>query len=142
MLIVDNLRISFRIDGMRTPVAEQVSFRLKEGETLGIVGESGCGKTVTAHALCGLLDGPGKEIRADTLRFNGTDLLDLTEREWRRIRGNEISMIFQNPMTCLNPLMTCGKQIREAWNCDGNCPQRIAEVVIQAIESGAHQSAA
>ncbi|MFC1584434.1 ABC transporter ATP-binding protein [Fibrobacterota bacterium] len=114
MLQVENLSVSYRINGLPTAVCENVSFALDEGETLGIVGESGCGKTVTVQALAGLLNPRAASVSAEVLRFNGTGLLGLKEHEWRRIRGNDISMIFQNPMTSLNPLMTCGKQIREA----------------------------
>jgi oligopeptide/dipeptide ABC transporter ATP-binding protein len=89
-----------------------VSFEVNAGETLGIVGESGCGKSVTALALLGLLPRAGS-VRAGTARLAGRDLLKLKDRELRRLRGRQIAMIFQDPMTSLNPVLTIGRQIRE-----------------------------
>lgn len=89
-----------------------VSIRLKEGEVLGIVGESGSGKSVTAYSLMGLTAHPGKLI-SGSLDFNGHHINDMTEKEMRKIRGNEVSIIFQDPMTSLNPVYTVGNQIEE-----------------------------
>ena len=89
-----------------------VSIHLKEGEVLGIVGESGSGKSVTAYSLMGLTAYPGRLI-GGTLDFNGHHINDMSEKEMRRIRGNEVSIIFQDPMTSLNPVYTIGNQIRE-----------------------------
>lgn len=89
-----------------------VSIRLKEGEVLGIVGESGSGKSVTAYSLMGLTAHPGKLI-SGSLEFNGHHINDMTEKEMRKIRGNEVSIIFQDPMTSLNPVYTVGNQIEE-----------------------------
>lgn len=113
MLEVKNLSIAFKTDEGWVRVVEDVNFSLAKGETLGVVGESGCGKSVTMQSLMGLLPPERTRIEAEVLSFNGKNLLGLKESEWRRIRGNDISMVFQNPMTCLNPLMTCGKQITE-----------------------------
>jgi peptide/nickel transport system ATP-binding protein/oligopeptide transport system ATP-binding protein len=91
-----------------------VSFRIGRGETLGLVGESGCGKTITALCIMRLVQSPPGRIECGTISFRGRDLLSLPEREMRRIRGNEISMVFQEPMTSLNPVFTCGYQVSEA----------------------------
>jgi peptide/nickel transport system ATP-binding protein len=89
-----------------------VSFNVGEGETLAIVGESGCGKSVTANSILRLIPEPPGKI-AGAIRFEGRDLLRLSEREMRRIRGKDISMIFQEPMTSLNPVLSVGRQLRE-----------------------------
>jgi len=91
-----------------------VSYALKSGETLGVVGESGCGKSVSALSILRLVANPPGRIVGGAIRFEGRNLLELSEPEMERIRGNDISMIFQEPMTSLNPLYTCGKQIAEA----------------------------
>src|SRR5687768_11375547 len=90
-----------------------ISFDIAPGETLGIVGESGCGKSVTSLALLGILPRAGRAV-AGTAMFEGRDLLKLKDDELRKIRGRDIAMIFQDPMTSLNPVLTVGRQIREA----------------------------
>jgi oligopeptide/dipeptide ABC transporter ATP-binding protein len=113
LLSVMNLRTRFHIyEGMVTAV-DGINLDVYRGETLGIVGESGCGKTVTALSILRLLASPPAEIQGSIL-FNGTNLLDLSLDEIRRVRGNAISMIFQEPMTSLNPVLTIGEQIAEA----------------------------
>jgi oligopeptide/dipeptide ABC transporter ATP-binding protein len=91
-----------------------VSYDLHHGETLGVVGESGCGKSVTALSILRLVSAPPGRIVGGAVRFEGSNLLDLSEKEMEAIRGNDISMIFQEPMTSLNPLLTVGRQISEA----------------------------
>jgi peptide/nickel transport system ATP-binding protein len=91
-----------------------VSFQVRRGETLGVVGESGCGKSVTALSILRLIPEPPGRIVGGQILFEGTDLLTLSNRDMRRIRGNKISMIFQEPMTSLNPVFTIGSQIMEA----------------------------
>src|SRR5215218_8801999 len=91
-----------------------VDFRVASGETLAIVGESGCGKSMTALSLMRLIPDPPGRIVSGSVKLGGRDLLQISEEEMRRVRGNEISMIFQEPMTSLNPVMTIGKQIAEA----------------------------
>lgn len=91
-----------------------VSFAVGRGETVGLVGESGCGKTMTALSIMRLLPEPGGRIVSGAMRFEGRDLAVLPEREMRRVRGNKISMVFQEPLTSLNPVFTCGEQVREA----------------------------
>src|ERR1700741_3887809 len=102
----------FTRDGVVHAV-DGVSFHVFPGETLAIVGESGCGKSVTALSVLRLIPSPPGRIVSGTIRFAGRDLLDLSEAEMRQVRGNEISMIFQEPMTSLNPVLTFGRQIAE-----------------------------
>src|SRR6185312_3484687 len=112
LLEVENLQTHFRTpDGVNRAV-DGVSFHVEEGETLAVVGESGCGKSVTANSILRLVPEPPGKI-AGSIRFRGVDLLKLSEREMRSIRGNDISMIFQEPMTSLNPVLTVGRQITE-----------------------------
>ncbi len=114
LLRVRRLRIEFRSRSEVTYPVNDVDFDLYAGETLGVVGESGSGKTVTCSALLGLLPSPPTVISPDSSAlFAGKDLLRLTERELQRIRGAEISMIFQDPMTSLNPCMRIGDQVAE-----------------------------
>src|SRR5215468_6687027 len=105
LLEVENLQTHFAtLDGVVRAV-EGVSFYVNAGETLGVVGESGCGKSVTAMSILRLIPEPPGKI-AGAIRFDGRDLLDLSEAEMRDIRGNAVSMIFQEPMTSLNPVLT------------------------------------
>ncbi|MCR8845951.1 ABC transporter ATP-binding protein [Paenibacillus sp. SC116] len=107
-----NLRTNFYTSSGVVKAVNDVSFSIKEGETLCVVGESGCGKSVTAMSLMRLVSPPGKTEGGQIL-YKGQDLLTLKEREMRHIRGNEIAMIFQEPMTSLNPVLTIGDQITE-----------------------------
>ena len=109
---VEHERLSFFTPAGEVKALNDVSFVLEEGEVLGIVGESGSGKSVTAYSLLGLTAYPGKLI-GGTLDFNGHRVNDMTEKDFRQIRGNEISIIFQDPMTSLNPVYTVGNQIQE-----------------------------
>jgi peptide/nickel transport system ATP-binding protein len=102
----------FTRDGIVRAV-DGVSFHVLPGETLAIVGESGCGKSVTALSVLRLIPSPPGRIVSGNIRFAGRDLLDLSEAQMRQVRGNEISMIFQEPMTSLNPVLTIGRQISE-----------------------------
>jgi oligopeptide/dipeptide ABC transporter ATP-binding protein len=112
LLEVRNLRTRFTVDERELYAVDGVSFEIDAGRTLGIVGESGSGKSVTALSLLGLLREPGKVADGKVL-FEGRDLLELPERELERVRGDRIAMIFQEPMTSLNPVMTCGDQVAE-----------------------------
>jgi peptide/nickel transport system ATP-binding protein len=112
LLEVDNLQTHFATaDGVNRAV-DGLSFSVEAGETVAIVGESGCGKSVTSMSILRLIPEPPGKI-AGQIRFQGKDLLKLSDREMRKIRGNEISMIFQEPMTSLNPVLTIGQQIGE-----------------------------
>lgn len=109
---IEHERLSFFTPAGEVKALNDVSVKLKEGEVLGIVGESGSGKSVTAYSLMGLTAHPGRLI-GGTIEFNGHHINDLTEAEFRKIRGNEVSIIFQDPMTSLNPVYTIGNQIEE-----------------------------
>jgi peptide/nickel transport system ATP-binding protein len=114
LLRVDDLRTQFfTLDGV-TRAVDGVSLSVQAGETVGIVGESGCGKSVTALSIMRLLPAKLGRVVSGTVRFDGRDLLALSEAEMRDIRGNRIAMIFQEPMTSLNPVLTIGDQIAEA----------------------------
>jgi peptide/nickel transport system ATP-binding protein len=113
-LEVENLQTYYYTRAGLVKAVDGVSFRLKKGETLAIVGESGCGKSVTALSLMRLVADPPGRIVGGSVRLSGTDLVRLDEPAMRAIRGNRIAMIFQEPMTSLNPVMTIGRQISEA----------------------------
>ncbi len=115
LLSVQDLTISFRTGDGLGKAADGVSFDLYPNETLGIVGESGCGKTVTALSILRLIQSPPGEISSGKIMFDGIDLLTLPEKELRAIRGNRIAMVFQEPMTALNPVFTIGDQIGEVF---------------------------
>ena len=114
LLKVNNLGITFFTDRGALPAVQEVSFTVHPGETLGVVGESGCGKSMTALSLMQLIPSPPGKITSGEIIYKGEDLLKKSEREIQNIRGKEISMIFQEPMTSLNPVVTVGKQIMEA----------------------------
>lgn len=114
LLEVVDLSVSFDTDEGCAQALEGVSFSIRPGETLGVVGESGCGKTVTALSIMRLMQTPPGRIDGGQIFFAGRDLLALPENEMRAIRGNQIAMIFQEPMTSLNPVFTCGYQVAEA----------------------------
>jgi peptide/nickel transport system ATP-binding protein len=114
LLEIENLQVHFRTpDGINRAV-DGVSFHVNEGETFAVVGESGCGKSVTAMSILRLIPEPPGKI-AGWIRFQGKELLELSDREMRGIRGNDISMVFQEPMTSLNPVLTVGRQIGETF---------------------------
>ena len=108
-----------------------VSFDVLRGETLGLVGESGCGKSVTALSILRLVPSPPGRIAGGEIRYEGRDLLKLSMKEMRRVRGNEISMIFQEPMTSLNPVLTVGEQVAEVFRLHQKMSRR------QALAAGA-----
>ena len=125
LLEVENLRVHFRTpDGINRAV-DGLSFHVNEGETLAIVGESGCGKSVTSMSLLRLLPEPPAKI-AGRIRFQQRDLLALDDAALRAVRGNEISMIFQEPMTSLNPVLTVGFQIAETLRLHQKLDKRAA----------------
>lgn len=114
LLELDGLRTYFFTDIGTARSVDGVSYQINPGETLGVVGESGCGKSVTALSIMGLIPQPPGRIVEGAIRFRGRDLTKLSDRELREIRGNEIAMIFQEPMTSLNPVFTIGWQLDEA----------------------------
>jgi len=113
LLEVEDLRTYFRGDEGVARAVDGVSFELRAGETLGLVGESGCGKSVTALSILRLVPDPPGFVAGGEIRLRGRDLLALPVDELRRVRGNEIAMIFQEPMTALNPVFTVGEQVAE-----------------------------
>ena len=113
LLSVEDLRVQFWTRRGTIHAVNGISFDIAAGETLGIVGESGCGKSVTSLAILGILPRAGK-VTSGRANFDGRDLLRLSDRQLRRVRGKEIAMIFQDPMTSLNPVLTIGRQISEA----------------------------
>lgn len=131
VLEVDHLRTSFFTDDGEVPAVDDITFHVNEGEILGVVGESGCGKSVTSLSIMGLIQKPGKIVSGNIL-FNGKDLTKLPEKKMREIRGNEIAMIFQEPMTSLNPLFTIGNQLIEAIKIHHKWSKK--EAVDRAVE--------
>lgn len=119
LLQVKNLTTHFRLPQGTLKAVNGIDFSLDEGETLAIVGESGCGKSVTAYSIMRLITSPG-EITGGEIIFGGMDLLRLSEEEMRRVRGDRISMIFQEPMTSLNPVLSIGNQVCEGLRLHRN----------------------
>ncbi len=126
VLDVKNLKTVFFTNSGLFKAVDDLSFNVKRGETLAIVGESGCGKSVTALSLMRLVPDPPGRIVGGSISLEGTDLLALDEAEMRAVRGNRISMIFQEPMTSLNPVMRIGDQIVEAVRLHRNIPAKEA----------------
>ncbi len=126
LLEVENLQTHFATPDGVVRAVEGLSFHVEAGETLGVVGESGCGKSVSAMSILRLIQEPPGKI-AGAIRFEGRNLLELSEAEMRDIRGNAISMIFQEPMTSLNPVLTVGRQIGETLQLHAGLSQRDAE---------------
>ena len=115
ILEVENLSVSFVTDSGRTSVVEEVSFVIQPGETVGLVGESGCGKSVTAMSIMRLIPSPPSHVESGRILLQGDDLLTLDNGEMRAVRGDRIGMIFQEPMTSLNPTFSIGYQIAEVF---------------------------
>ncbi|HEX6766841.1 MAG TPA: ABC transporter ATP-binding protein, partial [Polyangiaceae bacterium] len=114
LLRIDDLRVRFRTGAGTVEAVNGVSYDIEKGETVAVVGESGCGKSVTAMAVLGLLPTPPASIEGGSVVFRGEELLGASPARLRRLRGNQISMIFQEPMTSLNPVFTVGNQIGES----------------------------
>ncbi len=113
LLEIKNLRTYFYVRRYVAKAVDNVNLTIKSGETLGLVGESGCGKSVTAHSIIRLIPDPPGKIESGEILFEGKKLLELSEYQMRKIRGNQISMIFQEPMTSLNPVFPVGDQVAE-----------------------------
>src|SRR5690349_16544313 len=126
VLAVRNLSTAFHVDGVWTTVVKGISFDIAPRETVAIVGESGSGKSVTALSIMRLLPAANSRVSGEVL-LEGRDLLKLREGEMRKVRGNRISMIFQEPMTSLNPVLTLGFQISEALIYHRSLDRRAAE---------------
>jgi oligopeptide/dipeptide ABC transporter ATP-binding protein len=135
LLKVDHLTTVFDLPSGAVPAVNDVSFEIHQGETLGVVGESGSGKSVTAFSIMRLVQPPGR-IAHGSVHFKGRDLLTLTEREMQSVRGADISLIFQEPMTALNPVFTVGDQLRETLVVHGRARGRRAhERAIELLEA-------
>jgi len=132
LLELDDLRTYFYTDTGVARAVDGVSFRVNAGETVGIVGESGCGKSVTALSILRLVRPPGRIEPGSHIRFEGTDLMALDEHEMQKIRGNRIAMVFQEPMTALNPVFTIGDQIAEVARIHAGMSRR--EAWAKAVE--------
>ena len=117
-----NVSLVYGAGDEQTLAVDRVSFELAKGETLALVGESGSGKSVTALSIMKLLPYPSALHPSGEIRFNGRELIAMTEREMRRVRGDEITIVFQEPMTSLNPLHTIEKQIAESCCCTAGSP--------------------
>ena len=126
VLSIDSLRTHFHTRDGVVKAVDGLSLHLDRGETLGVVGESGCGKSITALSIMRLVPQPAGRIEGGTIRFEGVDLLALAPAAIRAIRGNRISMIFQEPMTSLNPLLTIGRQIAETVALHQHLPAKAA----------------
>lgn len=133
LLEVQDLKTYFFTSNGVIPSVDGITFEIKEGETVAIVGESGCGKSITSLSIMGLVSSPGK-IVGGAIYFEGKNLLKASKKEMRAIRGNKISMIFQEPMTSLNPVLTIGFQISEALRLHQNLTRKEAkEKAIQLL---------
>ncbi|HEX5580958.1 MAG TPA: ABC transporter ATP-binding protein [Gemmatimonadaceae bacterium] len=126
ILAVSDLRTYFHTDAGVARSVDGVSFTVGAGETVGLVGESGCGKSVTALSLLRLVRPPGRIEEGSSIRFEGRELLDLPEGEMRRVRGNRIAMVFQEPMSALNPVFTVGDQVAEVARVHSSVSRREA----------------
>ena len=125
LLTIEGLRTHFFTQDGVVKAVDGVSFGIRNGETMGVVGESGCGKSITALSVMRLIERPGRIVEG-AIRFGNRNLLTLSDEEMRDVRGNAISMIFQEPMTSLNPVYTCGDQIAEAVSLHEGIPRREA----------------
>jgi oligopeptide/dipeptide ABC transporter ATP-binding protein len=132
ILQIRDLVTAFDTDAGRMTAVDGVSFDVPRGKTLGIVGESGCGKSVTAFSITRLLPQPHGKILSGSILFEGQELTTMPLEQLRRIRGNDISMIFQEPMTALNPVQTVGKQLAEAILLHTQCSK--SEVLVRSID--------
>ncbi|MCP4185256.1 MAG: ABC transporter ATP-binding protein [Hyphomicrobiales bacterium] len=126
LLKVENIVVDFATRAGPARVLDHVSLSVMEGQTLGVVGESGCGKSMTALSIMGLVPSPPGEVTSGVISFDGEDLIQADEPRMREIRGKDISMIFQEPMTSLNPVFTVGEQIAESLRLHEQCTPREA----------------
>jgi oligopeptide/dipeptide ABC transporter ATP-binding protein len=134
LLDIQNLKTHFYVRGRTAKAVDNVSLSIRAGETLGLVGESGCGKSVTAHSIIQLIPDPPGKIVGGRILFDGEDLLTYPEYRMRKIRGNRISMIFQEPMTSLNPVFTVGEQVAEVIRLHQRLSRRLVrERVVEAF---------
>lgn len=142
ILQIEDLHTHFFTDRGEIPAVDGVNLYVNPGEVLGVVGESGCGKSVTSLSVLKLIPQPPGKIVGGSIFFKGRDIVPLKEREMRSIRGNAISMIFQEPMTSLNPLYTIGQQIGEAVRLHKGLSKKEARAhTIDMLKKGRHSKA-
>ena len=134
LLEVKNLSIHYTVDKSVVKAVNDISFTIKKGEALGLVGETGAGKTTTALGVMRLVPNPPGKVVSGEVYYNGENLFKKSEAEMRKIRGGEVSMIFQNPMTALNPVLTVGEQIAEVIRLHSDKKLSRAEALIKATE--------
>jgi peptide/nickel transport system ATP-binding protein len=135
-LSVKNLSVWFETETGRIPVVDQIGFSINAGDATGLVGESGCGKTMTAMAILGLLPATGVGVRADAIEVNGRDIHKLNARQRRAVLGRDIAMIFQQPATALDPVFTMGQQISAVYKRHfGGSRQHVRQTVLDALGS-------
>ena len=132
ILEVKNLRISFRTSSGTLKAVRDISFNLKRGETLAIVGESGSGKSVTSKAILGILAG-NSIVESGEIFYDGKDLLKISEEEMCKIRGDKISMIFQDPLSSLDPIVKIGKQITEAMLLKNKLSRKMGKLEFNSL---------
>ena len=135
LLEVDDLKMYFHTQDGVVRAVDGVSYTLDRGETLGVVGESGSGKSVTAKTIMGLIDMPPGKIEGGDVRYRGHSLLKMSEEEMQHIRGNDIAMVFQDPMTSLNPVYTIGRQLGEGLRLHrGYTKQQALERAVELLD--------
>ena len=143
VLHIDTLRTEFRIAGHWRPAIDGISLHVAHGETLALVGESGCGKSITALSIMGLVPDPGGRIASGSIKLEGNELVGLREEQLEKYRGDRMAMIFQEPMTSLNPVMTIGDQVAESLILHRNLSQSAARArALEVLEEVKIPSAA
>ena len=136
VLSVENLQTAFFTDKETIRAVDGISFDIEPGETVGIVGESGSGKSVTARSIMGLIDDPGRVLDDSSIQFYGEELTTKSKEEYRELRGSGIAMVFQDPLTSLNPVYTVGNQLKETIKINRNLESRsVTELAIELLEA-------
>jgi len=136
VLAVENLQTAFFTDKETIRAVDGISFDIRPGETVGVVGESGSGKSVTARSILGVVDSPGRILDGSSIRFHGEELTGKSEDEYRTLRGSGIAMVFQDPLTSLNPVYTVGNQIKEAIKVNRDLKDRTpTEVAVDLLDA-------
>ena len=136
VLSVENLQTAFFTDKETIRAVDGISFDIEPGETVGIVGESGSGKSVTARSIMGLIDDPGRVLDGSSIQFYGEELTTKSKEEYRELRGSGIAMVFQDPLTSLNPVYTVGNQLKETIKINRNLESRsVTELAVELLEA-------
>lgn len=136
VLSVENLQTAFFTDKETIRAVDGISFDIEPSETVGIVGESGSGKSITARSIMGLIDNPGRVLDGSSIQFYGEELTTKSKEEYRELRGSGIAMVFQDPLTSLNPVYTVGNQLKETIKINRNLESRsVTELAIELLEA-------